>query len=151
MVIFSNESKALSISVAIVVGLLVFGIVVMTSAGSGSQSVKFAYISAPSQMLIDQGDTFAVRFILVNNAPSSVSDVVVKATYDGQQEFFSVDKPTVIIENPIAASGGRSAEQTVSITGVKNSQLAVEANFTFSVYVDSNVTDTKVFKVRLDR
>ncbi len=115
---------------AIVAGLVIFGVAIWAGAfstGQNSPNVKFVYISTPNQIAIDRGQTLAIKFIITNSGPSSVSNVSIKTEYGGQQQFFSVDKSTITIAGPIGA-GGRS-EQTVSITGVENSQPAVEANF----------------------
>lgn len=145
-----------SVIAIIVVVVLIAGVGTAASmgafnAGPRIPDVKFVDFNAPNQITIKQGQPYALKFNIINNEPSSVSGISVKTTYDGQQQFFGVDRPTITFTSAIGASGGRSGEQTVVITGIQNSQQAVESNFTVSLYVGSDVTDSKVIKVRLEK
>lgn len=102
---------------------------------------------------IKQGQQITIAFNIVNNEPKNVSNVSVKTVYNDSLRAFSIDKPNIVISNPIAANGGRSGMQTITIrSSLQNdTQRASESNFTMSLYVGSNVTDIKNFTLRLEK
>jgi hypothetical protein len=114
--------------------------------------VKFIdYNMSDSSSTIKQGQHITIAFKIVNNEPNDVSNVSVKTNYNGTLRAFSIDKPNIVISSPIGSKGGRSGIQTISITGLQNDARTSESNFTMSLYVGSNVTDTKNFKLRLEK
>ena len=113
--------------------------------------VKFIDYNMSGSSTIKQGQPITITFDIVNNEPNSVSNVSVKTDYGGAQRVFEIDKPNVVVSNPIGPKGGRSGLQTIVITGLPNDQPASESNFTLSLYVGSNVMDMKNFKLRVEK
>ena len=115
--------------------------------------VKFIDYNMPALSTVKPGQRITITFNIINNEPTSVSNVSVKTEYNGALGVFSIDKPIVVISNPIGPKGGRSGVQTIIITGLQNDQQSSssESNFTMSLYVGSNVTDTKNFKLRVEK
>jgi hypothetical protein len=114
--------------------------------------VKFIDYNMPALSTIKPGQQITITFNIINNEPISVSNVSVKTDYNGALGVFSIDKPSLVISNPIGPKGGRSGVQTVIITGLQNDdQQASESNFSVSLYVGSNVTDVKNFKLRVEK
>jgi len=113
--------------------------------------VKFIDYNMSGLSTIKQGQQIPITFNIINNEPNNVSNVSVKTGYNGSYRVFSIDKPNVVLTDPIAPRGGRSGVQTIIITGLKNDQQTTESNFTVSLYVGSNVTDIKNFKLRVEK
>jgi hypothetical protein len=114
--------------------------------------VKFIDYNMPASSTIRPGQQINLTFNIINNEPISVSNVSVKTDYNGALGVFSIDKPSLVISNPIGPKSGRSGVQTIIITGLKNDDhQASESNFTVSLYVGSTVTDVKNFKLRLEK
>ena len=144
------------VAIAVLAVAAVFGVI--NSTGLFKQAtpkpldVKFADYNMPGLSTMKQGQQITITFNIINNEPNSVSNVSVRTDYDGPLRVFSVDKPSVVISNPIAPKGGRSGMQTIIITGLQNDQQSSsESNFTMSLYVGSNVTDMKNFKLRVEK
>jgi hypothetical protein len=108
-------------------------------------------IIPPGLSTMKQGQQITIAFNIINNEPNSVSNVSVKTDYNGGFRVFSIDKPSIIISNPIGPKGGRSGMQTLTITSLQNDQQALESNVTMSLYVGSSVTDIKNFKLRVEK
>lgn len=114
-------------------------------------------LSKTTTTTIKQGQQITIAFNIVNNEPNNVSNVSVKTVYNNNNgsslRAFSIDKPNIVISNPIASKGGRSGMQTITIrSSLQNdTQRASESSFTMSLYVGSNVTDIKNFTLRLEK
>jgi hypothetical protein len=145
--------KFIAIAVLTVAG--VFAIInstgLLRQASPKPLDVKFIDYNMSGSSTIKQGQPITITFDIINNEPNSVSNVSVKTDYGGAQRAFGIDKPSVVISNPIGPKGGRSGLQTIVITGLQNGQQASESNFTLSLYVGSNVTDIKNFKLRVEK
>jgi hypothetical protein len=144
------------IAIAVLTIAAVFGVInstgLLRQAMPKPLDVKFIDYNMPALSTIKPGQQITITFNIINNELNSVSNVSVKTDYNGALRVYSIDKPSLVISNPIEPKGGRSGVQTIIITGLQNDdQQASESNFTLSLYVGSNVTDIKNFKLRMEK
>ena len=142
----------------IIAGPVIVGIVLILLFATGALSrepklpdVKFIDFKV-DRTIIKQGEQFKITFDIINNEPStSASSVAVRTTYDGQYRVFAIEETLTSIAEPIGANGGKAGVQTITVTGLAVDQPSLGANFNISLYVGLEVTDTKTFRVTLEK
>lgn len=137
-----------SVVIVAVVGAFAIG---AFSTGQKVPNVKFIDYSPEGTVTITQGQQISIRFNIVNNEPLAASDVSVVTSYDGALRVFQVDRPSFSIAGTIGANGGRTGQQVITVTSIANDQVALESNFNLALHVGKDVTDSKIFKVRLEK
>lgn len=140
-----------AIAVAVAVAVIIFSGVFNT--GPRVPDVKFVGFSPEgTTQAIKQEQTITIAFKVHNNEALSVNNARVVTTHLGDAKFFIIDKPDYIITPAIGGSNGESGDQMITITGASlGNQSAIEDKFTVTLYVDTVVTDSKKFDVRLEQ
>ena len=114
--------------------------------------VKFIDFKPEGAITLKQGQAVQITFNVVNNENFAARNINVVTSHDGQPEFFTIDRPTATITGSLGANGGRTGLQTINVIGNTSDQDAVEADFTVRLFaVDGQLTDTRTFKVRLEK
>ncbi len=146
-----KSRKLVYLVAAILVSLAILIIVATVNTGPKVPNVKFVDFTPDGTATIKQGQQVAIKFNIENNENYQILNASARTSFDGAPQYFLVDKQVITLTNPIGAEKGRSGQQTVTVTGMTSDQQAVESNFTVSLYVGSDVTDSKIFKLRLER
>jgi len=115
--------------------------------------VKFVGFSPEgTTQVIKQGQTFTITFRVHNNEALSVNNARVVTTHLGDAKFFTIDKPDYVITPALGGSNGESGDQMITVTGASlANQSAIEDKFTVTLYVDTDITDSRQIDVRLEQ
>lgn len=143
---------AIAITLVVVVALAItFALTNVLSPHPRVPDVKFVGFTPEGQLTIKDTQIISVTFQVRNNEGTNVENARVISTHEGDSRYFAVDKADYIISPPIGAKGGESGSQTVNIRGINlGGQPAIEDKFTISLYVGTELTDSRQFSVRLE-
>jgi len=138
---------------AVAVAAVIIGFMVASTFKSGPQppDVKFVGFTPDGQQTIKDGEIITATFKVHNYEQRDIDNARVITTHKGDSKYFVVDKPDYVLSPALGAKDGESGSQTVMIRGINlGNQPAIEDTFTISLYVGTELTDSRVISVRLE-
>lgn len=146
LVIFAAAAIILAIAaIAVALAIGAFNV------GPQAPNVKFVAFAPEGKQTIKENQIITVTFRVHNFEKRDIDNAQVYTGQKGDSKYFVVDKPNFMIVPAIGAGDGESGSQTITIRGVNlGSQPAIEDTFTVSLYVGTELSDSREIVIRLE-